>query len=62
MAMPGMSAVELARGDPPARSVLPVEPTSGYGHVLAKEGRHRFELLHEPYAVADLSRVLRQMT
>ena len=36
--------------------------TSGYSHVLAEEGRHGFELLHKPYAVDDVSRVLRRVT
>jgi hypothetical protein len=36
--------------------------TSGYSHVLAEEGRHGFELLHKPYAVEDVSRVLRGVT
>ena len=35
--------------------------TSGYSHVLAKEGRHGFELLHKPYTVQDVSRVLRRV-
>jgi hypothetical protein len=30
--------------------------------VLAEEGRHGFELLHKPYAVEDVSRVLRRAT
>jgi hypothetical protein len=35
--------------------------TSGYSHVLAEEGRRGFELLHKPYAVEEVSRVLRRM-
>ena len=34
--------------------------TTGYSHVLAEEGRHGFELLHKPYEVEDLSKVLRR--
>jgi hypothetical protein len=32
--------------------------TSGYSHVLAQNGKHGFELLHKPYSVEQLSRVL----
>ena len=34
--------------------------TSGYSHVLAQNGRRGFELLHQPYSVEQLSRVLRK--
>jgi hypothetical protein len=33
--------------------------TSGYSHVLAQDGRHGFELLHKPYSVESLTRILR---
>ncbi len=36
--------------------------TSGYSHVLAEEGRHGFLLLHMPYEVDGVSRVLRRVT
>jgi PAS domain S-box-containing protein len=60
--MPGMSGVELGREIQRRYPALPVVLTSGYSHVLAEEGRHGFELLHKPYAVDDVSRVLRRMT
>jgi CheY-like chemotaxis protein len=60
--MPGMSGVELGREIRRRYPYLPVVLTSGYSHVLAEEGRHGFELLHKPYAVEDVSRVLRRMT
>jgi CheY-like chemotaxis protein len=60
--MPGMSGVELGREIRRLYPNLPVVLTSGYSHVLAEEGRHGFELLHKPYAVEDVSRVLRQIT
>ena len=41
---------------------LPLCLTSGYSQVLAEQGRHGFELLHKPYAVEDLSRLLRRVT
>jgi PAS domain S-box-containing protein len=59
--MPGMSGVELGREIQRRYPALPVVLTSGYSHVLAEEGRHGFELLHKPYAVDDVSRVLRRM-
>ncbi|WP_201839160.1 PAS domain-containing protein [Microvirga zambiensis] len=60
--MPGMSGVELGREVQKRFPALPVVLTSGYSHVLAEEGRHGFELLHKPYAVEDVSRVLRRVT
>jgi CheY-like chemotaxis protein len=60
--MPGMSGVELGREIRRRYPDLPVVLTSGYSHVLAQEGRHGFELLQKPYAVDDVSRVLRRMT
>jgi CheY-like chemotaxis protein len=60
--MPGMGGVELGREIRQHYPKLPVILTSGYSHTLAEEGRHGFELLRKPYAVADLSRVLRQVS
>jgi CheY-like chemotaxis protein len=60
--MPGMSGVELGREIRRRYPALPVVLTSGYSEVLAQEGRHGFELLQKPYAVEDLSRVLRRVT
>jgi PAS domain S-box-containing protein len=60
--MPGMSGIELGREIRRCHPGLPVVLTSGYSHVLAEEGRHGFELLHKPYAVEDVSRVLRRVT
>lgn len=34
----------------------------GYSHVFAQEGAHGFELLHKPYSIEDLARVLRRMS
>ena len=56
--MPGMSGIELARRLRRERPELPVVLTSGYSHVLAQEGTSGFELLHKPYSVDGLSRVL----
>jgi CheY-like chemotaxis protein len=60
--MPGMSGVDLGlairRRWPKLRVVL----TSGYSHVLAQDGRHGFELLHKPYSVESLMRVLTEAT
>ncbi|AWN55321.1 PAS domain-containing sensor histidine kinase [Methylobacterium sp. 17Sr1-1] len=57
--MPGMNGVELGKEVRRRQPELPVVLTSGYSHVLAQEGSHGFELLHKPYAVEDLTRVLR---
>lgn len=60
--MPGMSGIELGHEIRRRYPKLPVVLTSGYSHVLAAEGRHGFELLHKPYAIEDLSRVLQRVT
>ncbi|MGJ3629826.1 hypothetical protein AB5I41_28885 [Sphingomonas sp. MMS24-JH45] len=36
----------------------PIILTSGYSHVLARNGQHGFELLHKPYSVEQLSHAL----
>jgi signal transduction histidine kinase/ActR/RegA family two-component response regulator len=59
--MPGMSGVEFGREVRRLYPALPVLLTSGYSHVLASEGPQGFELLHKPYAVEDLSRMLRRL-
>ncbi|MCJ2035187.1 PAS domain-containing protein [Methylobacterium sp. J-068] len=56
--MPGMNGIELAKEIGRRRPDLPVVLASGYSHVLAEEGSHGFELLHKPYSVEQLSRVL----
>ncbi|RYF07218.1 MAG: hypothetical protein EOO40_08545, partial [Deltaproteobacteria bacterium] len=40
---------------------LPVLLASGYSHVLSQNGTYGFELLHKPYSVEDLSRLLRNV-
>ncbi|TCZ61188.1 hybrid sensor histidine kinase/response regulator [Roseicella aquatilis] len=56
--MPGMDGVELGRRLRKRWPGLPVVLTSGYSHVLAEDARHGFPLLHKPYSVEDLSRIL----
>jgi len=56
--MPGMSGVELAHALRNTFPHLPVVLTSGYSHVLAENGSAGFELLHKPYSIDQLSRVL----
>ncbi|GAB6845067.1 PAS domain S-box-containing protein [Methylorubrum rhodinum] len=58
--MPGMNGVDLARAIHVRRPDLPVVLSSGYSHVLAEDGHHGFPLLHKPYSVEDLSRILRR--
>ncbi|MBA2932905.1 response regulator [Sphingomonas sp. CGMCC 1.13654] len=57
--MPGMDGVELGRQVRRRWPELTVVLTSGYSHVLADDARHGFALLHKPYSVDELSRVLR---
>ncbi len=58
--MPGMGGIELGEKIRLLYRDLPVILTSGYSHVLARNGHHGFELLHKPYSVEQLSRVLRK--
>ena len=56
--MPGIDGVELARRVRAQHPRLPIILTSGYSHVLAENGNHGFELLHKPYSIDQLARVL----
>ena len=56
--MPGVSGIDLAQQIRRQYRDLPVVLTSGYSHVLAQNGTFGFELLHKPYSVEELSRVL----
>ncbi|WP_375420620.1 PAS domain S-box protein [uncultured Sphingomonas sp.] len=58
--MPGMSGMDLAAHIRERHPGLPVVLTSGYSHVLAQNGTHGFELLHKPYSIEQLSRILRK--
>ncbi len=57
--MPGMNGVELGREIQRRWPEMPVILTSGYSHVLAEGGAKGFELLHKPYSVEGISKVLR---
>ena len=58
--MPGMSGIELAQRVRSLYPDLPVVLTSGYSHVLARNGTYGFELLHKPYSVEQVSQVLQK--
>ncbi len=58
--MPGMDGLEMGQEIRRLHPDLPVILTSGYSHVLARNGQHGFELLHKPYSVEQLSGVLRK--
>lgn len=60
--MPGMDGIELGGEVRRLHPDVPIILTSGYSHVLAQNGQHGFELLHKPYSVEQLSRVLRKAT
>ncbi len=60
--MPGISGVELGQEIRRKHPGTPVILTSGYSSVLAAGGTHGFELLHKPYSVDELARVLRTVT
>jgi CheY-like chemotaxis protein len=59
--MPGMDGVALGQEVRRRLPRLPFVLASGYSHVLADEGTHGFELLHKPYSVESLSRILRRV-
>jgi PAS domain S-box-containing protein len=56
--MPGMSGVELAEEVRRLYPGLRVVLTSGYSHVLAREGTHGFELLRKPYSIESLTELI----
>jgi signal transduction histidine kinase/CheY-like chemotaxis protein len=58
--MPGMDGIALGQEIRRLHHDLPIVLTSGYSHVLAQNGTYGFELLHKPYSVDQLSRVLRK--
>ena len=60
--MPGITGVELAQQVRKSHPHLPVILTSGYSHVLAENGSFGFELLHKPYSLEQLARVLQKVT
>jgi len=56
--MPGMDGIALAKAVRARWPDLPVVLTSGYSHVLAREGMHGFELLQKPYSIQELEAAL----
>lgn len=58
--MPGMNGIDLAQEVRRRHADLSIVLTSGYSHVLAEDGSHGFELLHKPYSIEQLSRVLQK--
>ena len=59
--MTGMNGAEMAQQIRSEYPEMPVVLTSGYSHVLAQHGTYGFELLHKPYSVEQLSRILRKV-
>ena len=58
--MPGMSGIELGEEIKRLYPSLPVILTSGYSTVLAENGGHGFDLVHEPYSIEALSKPLKK--
>jgi CheY-like chemotaxis protein len=56
--MPGINGVDLGLKIREIYHDLPVILTSGYSHVLAKNGTYGFDLLHKPYSIEQLSKAL----
>ncbi|WP_257168603.1 ATP-binding protein [Bradyrhizobium sp. SRS-191] len=59
--MPGMDGVTLGQEIRRRLPMIPIVLNSGYSDVLADGDRHGFSLIHKPYSVDELSRVLRQV-
>lgn len=57
--MPGMTGIEMGREIRRLHGGLPVVLASGYSHVLAADGADGFELIHKPYSIDQVSRILR---
>ena len=57
--MPGMSGIDLGHEIRRLYDNLPVVMASSYSHVVAQDNTLGFELLHKPYSVEQLSRILR---
>jgi CheY-like chemotaxis protein len=58
--MPGMTGIEMGREIRRIHGGLPVVLASGYSHVLAAGGTEGFELIHKPYSIDQVSRILRR--
>jgi signal transduction histidine kinase/ActR/RegA family two-component response regulator len=58
--MPGMTGIEMGREIRRLHGGLPVILASGYSHVLAADGTDGFELIHKPYSIDQVSRILRR--
>jgi DNA-binding NtrC family response regulator len=58
--MPGMTGIEMGREIRRLHGGLPVILASGYSHVLAAGGTDGFELIHKPYSIDQVSRILRR--
>ena len=56
--MPGMDGIDLAHAIRRSHPDMPILLTSGYSHVMAQNGTFGFELLHKPYSIEQLSRLL----
>ncbi|PTQ09876.1 hybrid sensor histidine kinase/response regulator [Sphingomonas oleivorans] len=56
--MPGLNGIDLGLEIRRRWPDLPVVLTSGYSHVIAREGSHGFELLQKPYSLEGLLAVL----
>ncbi|MGJ4947903.1 ATP-binding protein [Bradyrhizobium sp. HKCCYLS20291] len=59
--MPGMDGVTLGLEIRRRLPSIPIVLNSGYSDILADGDRHGFSLIHKPYSVDELSRVLRQV-
>ena len=58
--MPGMNGIEFGTFVRENFPGLPIVLTSGFSNVLSENAHHGFELVHKPYSVDGLSRVLRK--
>lgn len=59
--MPGMDGIDLAHRIRQIYPGLPVALTSGYSHVLSQHGTHGLDLLHKPYSIEQLAKLLQRI-
>ena len=60
--MPGMSGIDLGREIHRRVPGLPIVLASGYSDVLAGQDSIEFELLHKPYSLDELARMLARVS
>jgi len=61
ISMPGMSGLDLAREIRDHDIDVPIVLTTGYSHVLSKDGGSGLDILQKPYSIEQLSQALEKV-